>query len=128
MCDGGIVMELKYKHNKNIVSNAKELRKNMTKEERHLWYDFLRNYPVKVLRQKIIGDYIVDFYCAAAKIIIELDGSQHYEEATIEKDCIRTEFLEKYGLEILRIANNEINYNFSNVCEYIDMKIKSKIE
>ena len=128
MCDGGIVMELKYKHNKNIVSNAKELRKNMTKEERHLWYDFLRNYPVKVLRQKIIGDYIVDFYCAAAKIIIELDGSQHYEEATIEKDCIRTEFLEKYGLEILRIPNNEINYNFSNVCEYIDMKIKSKIE
>ena len=128
MCDGGIVMELKYKHNKNIVSNAKELRKNMTKEERHLWYDFLRNYPVKVLRQKIIGDYIVDFYCAAAKIIIELDGSQHYEEATIGKDRIRTEFLEKYGLEILRIANNEINYNFSNVCEYIDMKIKSKIE
>ena len=128
MCDGGIVMELKYKHNKNIVSNAKELRKNLTKEERHLWYDFLRNYPVKVLRQKIIGDYIVVFYCAAAKIIIELDGSQHYEEATIEKDCIRTEFLEKYGLEILRIANNEINYNFSNVCEYIDMKIKSKIE
>ena len=128
MCDGGIVMELKYKHNKNIVSNAKELRKNMTKEERHLWYDFLRNYPVKVLRQKIIGDYIVDFYCAAAKIIIELDGSQHYEEATIEKDRIRTEFLEKYGLEILRIPNNEINYNFSNVCEYIDMKIKSKIE
>ena len=100
----------------------------MTKEERHLWYDFLRNYPVKVLRQKIIGDYIVDFYCAAAKIIIELDGSQHYEEATIEKDRIRTEFLEKYGLEILRIPNNEINYNFSNVCEYIDMKIKSKIE
>ena len=128
MCDGGFVMELKYKHNKNIVSNAKELRKNMTKEERHLWYDFLRNYPVKVLRQKIIGDYIVDFYCAAAKIIIELDGSQHYEEATIEKDRIRTEFLEKYGLEILRIPNNEINYNFSNVCEYIDMKIKSKIE
>ena len=128
MCDGGIVMELKYKHNKNIVSNAKELRKNMTKEERHLWYDFLRNYPVKVLRQKIIGDYIVDLYCAAAKIIIELDGSQHYEEATIEKDRIRTEFLEKYGLEILRIPNNEINYNFSNVCEYIDMKIKSKIE
>ena len=128
MCDGGIVMELKYKHNKNIVSNAKELRKNMTKEERHMWYDFLRNYPVKVLRQKIIGDYIVDFYCAAAKIIIELDGSQHYEEATIEKDRIRTEFLEKYGLEILRIPNNEINYNFSNVCEYIDMKIKNKIE
>ena len=107
---------------------SQKLRREMTKEERRLWYCFLKTYPIRFHRQYVIDRYIVDFYCAAAKIIIELDGSQHYEEATIEKDCIRTEFLEKYGLEILRIANNEINYNFSNVCEYIDMKIKSKIE
>ena len=78
-------MELRYKHNKKIVANAKELRKNMTKEERHLWYDYLRNYPVRVLRQKIIGDYIVDFCCTSAKLVIELDGSQHYDEE-MEKD------------------------------------------
>ena len=120
-------MELRYKHNKKIVANAKELRKNMTKEERHLWYDYLRNYPVRVLRQKIIGDYIVDFCCTSAKLVIELDGSQHYDEE-MEKDQKRTEFLEKYGLEIIRIPNNEINCNFSGVCEYIDMKIKSRLK
>ena len=67
------------KHNKNIVSLARELRKNMTKEEKHLWYDFLRTYPIKFMRQKIIGRYIADFYCAKANLVIELDGSRHYE-------------------------------------------------
>ncbi|MBR4878738.1 MAG: endonuclease domain-containing protein [Clostridia bacterium] len=120
-------MELQYKHNKKIVPHAKELRKNMTKEERHLWYDYLRSYPVKVLRQKIIGNYIVDFCCSSAKLVIELDGSQHYDEE-MEKDQKRTEFLEKYGLEIIRIPNNELNRNFNGVCEYIDMKIQSRLK
>ena len=84
-------------HNKQIVPLAKELRKNMTKEERHLWYDFLKNYPVRFLRQKIIGNYIVDFYCSKANLVIELDGSQHYEESGIVSDLKRTEFLEKYN-------------------------------
>jgi very-short-patch-repair endonuclease len=107
-------------HNKNLVSYAKELRKNMTKEEKHLWYDFLRDYDVKFLRQKIIGKYIVDFYCARAKLVIELDGSQHYEEAGITNDEARTEYLKQFGISVLRIPNNAVNENFSGVCEYID--------
>ena len=99
----------------------------MTKEERHLWYDFLRNYEVKFLRQKPIGNYIVDFYCAQAKLIIELDGSQHYSEIGVEKDTHRTEFLEQYGLTVIRIPNNEVNYNFTGVCEYIDSFVKQSL-
>ena len=68
------------KHNKQLVPLAKQLRKEMTKEERHLWYDFLRSYPVRFSRQKVLGKYIADFYCAEAKLVIELDGSQHYED------------------------------------------------
>ena len=83
------------KHNKNIVPFAKELRKNMTKEERHLWYDFLRHYPVRFVRQKVLGKYIADFYSAEAKLVIELDGSQYYKDAGIKNDIERTEYLEK---------------------------------
>ena len=90
------------KHNHQLVPLAKQLRKDMTKEERHLWYDFLRPYPLRFSRQKILGKYIVDFYCAQAKLVIELDGSQHYEDANIEKDAERTAFLEGYGLTVLR--------------------------
>ena len=96
------------------------LRKNMTKEERHLWYDFLRYYPVKFLRQKILGRYIADFYCAKVNLVIELDGSGHYTEIGIEKDNERTNYLEKYGITVVRIPNNEVNQNFRGVCEYID--------
>ena len=116
--DGGIV--ILRKHNKSLVSNAKALRKNMTKEERHLWYDFLRTYSVKFIRQKIIGQYIVDFYCPQAKLVIELDGSQHYEESGRLYDNERTQFLQGFGLKIIRIPNNQVNQNFGGVCEYID--------
>ena len=116
-----------YKHNKSLVSNAKNLRKNMTKEKRHLWYDFLRFYPVKFLRQKILGKYIVDFYCAKAKLIVELDGSQHYEDKGLEYDTERTAYLAQYGICVLRIPNNEINRNFSGVCEYIDLAVKQSL-
>ena len=116
-----------YKHNKALVPNAKNLRKNLTKEERHLWYDYLRTYPVKFLRQKIIGKYIVDFYCAKAKLIVELDGSQHYEEKGMEYDAERTAFLEQYGIRVLRIPNNEVNKNLSGVCEYIDLAVKQSL-
>ena len=116
------------KHNKSLVNNARLLRKNMTKEERHLWYDFLRTYPIKFERQKILGKFIVDFYCAKAKIIIELDGSQHYEEdSAVERDKARTEYLNQYNLEILRIPNNYINSNFRGVCEYIDIKVRQSL-
>ena len=115
------------KHNKSIVPLAKALRKNMTKEEKHLWYDFLRTYTPKFLRQKPIGKYIVDFYCATAKIVIELDGSQHYEQINIEKDTDRTEFLKQFGITVLRVPNNYINQHFDAVCLYIDNAVKQSL-
>ena len=115
------------KHNKNLVPLAKHLRREMTKEERHLWYDYLRTYPVRFSRQKVLGKYIVDFYSAAAKIVIELDGSQHYESDNINEDAMRTAFLEGYGLKIIRIPNNEIINNFEGVCEYIDNMVKQSL-
>ena len=115
------------KHNEKIVPLARVLRKNMTKEERHLWYDFLRSYPVRFSRQKILGKYIVDFYCAKAKLVVELDGGQHYEETAILKDQERTDFLEGYDLKIIRIPNNEVNRNFEGVCIYIDNVVKQSL-
>ena len=118
---------MQYKHNKRLVPFARQLRKEMTKEERHLWYDFLRTYPVRFSRQKVLGKYIADFYSAQAKLIIELDGSQHYEDVNAEKDEERTAFLEGYGLTIIRIPNNEVNNNFCGVCEYIDTVVKQSL-
>ena len=115
------------KHNKDIVPIAKTLRTNMTKEERHLWYDFLRTYPVKFSRQKILGKYIADFYSAQAKIIIELDGSQHYEATGKKYDNERTKYLEQYNLKVIRIPNNWVNQNFREVCEYIDNIVKQSL-
>ncbi len=112
------------KHNTDLTNNAKTLRKNMTKEEKHLWYDFLRNYPVRFLRQKVIDNYIVDFYCHSARLIIELDGSQHYEEKGILKDKIRTEKIDQRNLTVIRIPNSEVNKNFEAVCNYIDTAVK----
>ena len=115
------------KHNTANVPLAKSLRKNMTKQERKLWYDFLKFYPEKFLRQKIFGNYIVDFYCAKAKLVIELDGSQHYEENEIQKDAERTEYLMQYGLKVLRISNMEVDINFKGICEYIDAEVKQSL-
>jgi len=115
------------KYNKQLVPFAKQLRREMTKEERHLWYDFLRTHPIRFSRQKVLGKYIVDFYSAEAKLIIELDGSQHYEDAKQKEDESRTIFLESYGLTVIRIPNNEVNRNFRGVCEYIDSVIKQSL-
>ena len=115
------------KHNKQLVPLAKHLRREMTKEERHLWYDFLRSYPVRFSRQKVLGKYIADFYSAEAKLVIELDGSQHYEDQNIQKDTDRTAFLESYGLTVLRIPNHEVKRNFRGVCEYIDAAVKQSL-
>ena len=115
------------KHNPQLVPFAKELRKNMTKEERHLWYDFLKSYPVRFSRQKVLGKYIADFYSAEAKLVIELDGSQHYEEEGRRNDKERTEFLESYGLKVIRIPNNEVMQNFIGVCEYIDSAVRQSL-
>ena len=115
------------KRNCELIPFAKELRKNMTKEERHLWYDFLRDYPIRFRRQKVLGKYIADFYCADARIVVELDGSQHYEPLEEIKDRERTLFLEGYGLMVLRIPNNMVNQNFRGVCEYIDTAVKQAV-
>lgn len=126
MQKGGETMQAK--HNKRLVPLAKQLRKEMTQEERHLWYDFLRSHPVRFSRQKVLGNYIVDFYSAAAKLVIELDGSQHYEEENQAKDSERTAFLQAYGVTVLRIPNNEVKKNFRGVCEYIDAAVKQSLE
>lgn len=106
---------------KDLTKTAQELRKNMTKEERHLWYDFLKKLPVKFNRQKVIGNYIVDFYSSSAKLVIELDGSQHFDnDNQIKKDVERDRFLtEVFKLKILRFSNYEVNTNFNGVCEDI---------
>ena len=118
---------MQYKHNKALVPNAKNLRKNMTKEERHLWYDFLRFYPVRFIRQKIIGSYIADFYCAKAHLVIELDGSQHYDPQAQIKDAVRTSFIESYGITVIRFPNNAVMGNFPGVCEYIDLFVEQSL-
>lgn len=118
---------LNYKHNPSLTQNARNLRKNMTKEEKHLWYDFLRTYEIRFLRQKVIDNYIADFYCNKAKLVVEIDGSHHYEENGIEYDRIRTEKMQDRDLLVIRIPNSEINNNFSNVCDYIDLIVKTRI-
>ena len=106
--------------NSKLTGNAKTLRKNMTKEERHLWYDFLKILPVTVNRQKVIGRYIVDFYIASHKIVIELDGSQHYEDdENVKKDIERDNYLKENGIRVLRYSNLDIKRNFEGVCQDI---------
>ena len=115
------------KHNKMLTENAKILRNNMTKEEKHLWYDYLKKCPVRFSRQKVLGKYIADFYSAEAKIVIELDGAQHFEEENRIYDEKRTEFLEQYDLKIIRIPNGEINTNFEGICRYLDKQIEQSL-
>ena len=103
--------------NAKLTPNAKVLRKTMTREERRLWYDCLKRLPVTVNRQKVIGRYIVDFYCATAKIVIELDGSQHFEDAALESDQERDAYLSSLGLTVLRYTNLQVNRCFKEVCE-----------
>ena len=91
----------------------------MTKEEKHLWYDFLSEVSPKFQRQKVIGKYIVDFYCAKLKLAIELDGSQHFEDEALEYDKARTEYINSLGIKVIRFTNHEINTQFQNVCEII---------
>ena len=115
-------------HNKNLTDLAQELRRNMTKEEKQLWYRYLREYPVQFRRQVTCGNYIMDFYCAKAKLAIELDGSQHYEPRETEKDLIRTKYLADQGIAVLRIPNNEVWKNLAGVCDWIDMTVKRRLQ
>ena len=103
------------------------LRKQMTKEERHLWYDFLKVYPVQFKRQYPVGCYIVDFYCFRSKLVIELDGSQHCEASAVEYDHKRTVFLRQQGLLVLRFSNRDITERFRSVCEIIDTTVRDRL-
>ena len=109
-----------------MLSNARALRKDMTKEENRLWYDFLRDYPVRFRRQEIIGNYIADFYCAKVKLIVELDGSQHFEKDKIESDALRTVYFESLGFCVLRFSNLDIWHNFEGVCHSISQAVSER--
>lgn len=114
-------------YNKKNIPLARSLRKEMTPWERKLWYEFLRSYPVRFRRQALLGNYIADFYCPRARLILELDGGGHFEDEQIEKDRIRTEVLETMELKVLRIVNLDIDRNFSGVCEYIDTAVNKAL-
>jgi len=114
-------------YNKANIPLAKALRKNMTPWERKLWYEFLRTYPIRFQRQKAIGNYIADFYCSKAKLVLELDGGGHYNDAQAEQDKKRTEELKSIGVEVLRICNLDVQNNFEGVCEYIDAAVKRSL-
>lgn len=106
---------------------SQKLRKDMTREEKHLWYDFLKNYPVQFRRQAPFGQYIVDFYCAKAKLVVELDGSQHYQMQGMELDRERTQFLhDTYGLEVIRFSNLDVQQRFEGVCVQIDEAVRRR--
>ena len=113
-------------YNKANITLAKNLRKNMTPWERKLWYEYLRTYPVRFQRQKAIGNYIVDFYCAKGRLVIELDGGGHYTEEQIAADQQRTKELENMNLSVIRICNLDIDKNFRGVCEYIDLIMQER--
>ncbi len=114
-------------YNEKNIALAKNLRKNATPQENHLWYDFLSKYEVRFQRQKAINDFIADFYCHKIKLIIEIDGSQHHTEEGKQKDEFRTEILEGYNLKVIRFTNRQINTNFRGVCQYIDTIVKASL-
>lgn len=122
----GVTMSLDYI--KNNIALARNLRKNATPQENRLWYDFLSKYKIRFQRQKAIDNFIADFYCHKAKLIIEIDGSQHYTAEGKKKDEFRTEILEGYSLKVIRFTNTQIDKNFRGVCEYIDIVVKASVE
>ena len=117
----------KITRNHKLLNIAKTLRRQMTRHEKHLWYDFLQHYPIKIYKQRIIDNYIADFYCHQARLIIELDGSQHYTTEGQQNDMERTDVLEQYGLLVLRFSNKDIDDHFEGVCRLIDKTIKERL-
>lgn len=114
-------------YNNELKENSRELRKNMTEQERRLWYCFLKDYPIKTYRQRAIGNYIADFYCSKAKVVIEIDGSQHYMDKGMEHDEHRTQTINDFGVEVIRFSNYDVNTNFEGVCLEIDKEICKRL-
>ena len=115
-------------YNKSNIPLTHILRSGMTKWEKHLWYDFLKNYSVRFQRQKAIGEYIVDFYCAKAGLAIELDGDYHYTEKQYRADAKRMDDLKLYGVEIIRFKNEELDIDFLRVCKQIDFIVQKRLK
>lgn len=120
-------MQQQKKHNAALTPAARVLRKNMTVQEKQLWYQFLRRYPIKFLKQKVIGNFIVDFYCAKANLAIELDGSQHYMDDGKAHDEARTAIINTYGIDVIRFSNSDVERNFEGVCQNIDAIVKQRV-
>ena len=125
MAERKIVMSLPYKG--ELIPRARELRKESTKQEKHLWYDFLKDYPVRFQRQKTIKGVIADFYCAKAKLIIELDGRQHYSEQGKLYDNERSALLSEYGLTVLRFSNHAVDHDFESGWALVDATVKARV-
>ena len=115
-------------YNKNLIPFAKSLRKNATPQENHLWYDFLRSYTPRFQRQKTIGQFIADFYCEKAKLVIELDGSQHFTPEGHTHDEARTAAIETCGVTVLRFTNLDIDSDFKAVCTHIDVAVHARLD
>jgi len=106
-------------YNKKLIPLAKELRSKMTPQEKRLWYECLSTYPVRFQRQKAIGNYIVDFYCHKAKVIIEVDGYHHYTQDGIKYDNERSAAFNSVGLHVIRLSNSQIDNSFQDACALI---------
>ena len=115
------------KHNPKLTIFAQQLRKHMTEEEKQLWYQYLRRYPVQFRRQVTVGIYILDFYCAAAKLAVELDGSQHFTPEGKAHDAARSAYLADLGIEVRRYTNWAVTTNFKGVCADIDRAVRQRV-
>ena len=117
----------KFPYDKDMTGIAQALRHRATPEEKQLWYQFLRSYPIQFRRQKPFGRFVLDFYCAKAKLCIELDGSQHFTEDGLLHDQNRTAYLNDLGIKVLRFTNHEVAQEFTSVCDMIDLAVRERI-
>ena len=115
-------------YRRDLIPIAREMRKKATRQERHLWYDFLRKHPAHFKRQKVISGFVADFYCARAKLAIEVDGMQHYYAQHIQYDAERTAIFESYGIRVIRFSNESIDNDFDAVCTFIDKMVSERIK
>ena len=118
-------MPFSYDH--RLIEYARQLRREATRQEKRLWYDFLSKYPVRFQRQKAIGTYIVDFYCHAVRLVIEIDGDQHGEPDAVSYDSQRTAFFEQQGLKVIRFTNQEVDTSLDAVCAQINRVVLDRL-
>lgn len=114
-------------YNAELTKVAREMRKNQTRQEAHLWYDFLKDYPEKFTRQRPIAHYVADFYCSRAKLVVELDGSHHFSMEGMTYDIARTEVMNDLGVEVIRFSNDQLDRFFDDVCAEIDRVVQERI-